>query len=80
ERAYHVTKSSFSRQKPDLSNDPLWGITDDVYANLEEIAADFASCELSTELVSNGRDIHVPKYETCTRLPAIEASFTIAHD
>ncbi|MFA0108468.1 conjugal transfer protein TraN [Vibrio breoganii] len=80
ERAYHVTKSSFSRQKPDLSNDPLWSVTDDVFANLEEIAGDFANCEINTELVSSGRDIHVPKYETCNRLPAIEASFTIAHD
>ncbi|WP_156916968.1 hypothetical protein [Vibrio halioticoli] len=80
ERAYHITKSSFNRQKPDLSNDPIWSVTDDVFNNLEEIASGFANCEISTELVSNGREIHVPKYEICTKLPAIEASFTINHE
>lgn len=80
ERAYHITKDSFKLQKNDLSNDPLWSLTDDVYDNLEDIAADLANCEVSTALVSNGKEIHVPKYESCTRLPAIEDTFTISHD
>lgn len=80
ERAYHVLKKSFATQKPDLTNDPMWNNTDNVLDNLTDIAKDFANCTLTTELISTGKDYHVPKYETCEKLPAIEDSFVIAHD
>ncbi|EGR0468570.1 hypothetical protein FG064_16360 [Vibrio cholerae] len=80
ERAYHIIKKSISTQKPDLTNDPFWKNTDDVLANLEKIAEDFANCRVETQLVSNGKDYHVPKYEKCERLPAIDENFTITHE
>lgn len=80
EIAYHILKKSFSTQKPDLSNDPMWNNTDNVLANLPDIADGFANCEIDKELVSSGSSYHVPKYETCEKLPAIEESFTIIHD
>ena len=80
ERAYHIVKQSFSTQKPDLTNDPMWENTDNVLENLTDIAEEFASCEFSTELVSTGKSYHVPKYETCERLPAVEDNFTVGHD
>lgn len=80
ERAYHVLKKSFATQKPDLTNDPMWNNTDNILDNLTDIAKDFANCTLTTELVSSGKDYHVPKYETCEKLPAIEDSFVIGHD
>lgn len=79
EIAYHILKKSFSTQKPDLSNDPLWNNTDNVLDNLPDIAQGFANCEIDKELVSSGSSYHVPKYETCEKLPAIEESFTISH-
>ncbi|GMQ49662.1 conjugal transfer protein TraN [Vibrio sp. 10N] len=80
EIAYHILKTSFSSQKPDLTNDPMWNNTDNVLANLPDIAKGFANCEIDKELVSSGNSYHVPKYETCEKLPAIEESFTIVHD
>ncbi|NOI31847.1 conjugal transfer protein TraN [Vibrio coralliilyticus] len=80
ERAYHIIKKSINTQKPDLTNDPMWANTDHVLENLEEIVEDFASCTVETQLVSTGKDYHVPKYEQCERLPAIEENFTIGHE
>ncbi|EOX3447472.1 conjugal transfer protein TraN [Vibrio cholerae] len=80
ERAYHIIKKSFSKQKPDLSNDPFWKNTDDIFSNLEKIAEDFANCKIEKQLVSNGKEYHVPKYEKCERLPAVDETFTITHE
>ncbi len=80
ERAYHMVKQSISKQKPDLTNDPMWNNTDNVLSNLEDIAKDFANCKVETKLVSSGKEYHVPKYEQCERLPAIEESFSIGHE
>ncbi|EGR4421517.1 conjugal transfer protein TraN [Vibrio cholerae] len=80
ERAYHLLKKSFATQKPDLSNDPMWNNTDNVLDNLTDIAKDFANCTLTTELISTGKDYHVPKYETCEKLPVVEETFTIGHE
>ena len=79
EKAYLVVKDSFSRQKPDLTNDPMWENTDNVFENLSKIAEDFAECKVEKKLVSTGKDYHVPKYETCEKLPALEESFVIGH-
>lgn len=80
ERAYHILKKSHANQRPDLSDDPMWANTDHVLDNLVKISEDFASCTVSTELVSTGSSYHVPKYETCERLPALEENFEIYHD
>ncbi len=80
EKAYHMVKNSFDRQKPDLTNDPMWGQTDQTLSNLADIAAGFSSCKLDKQLVSTGKDYHVPKIETCTKLPAQEGTFSIGHD
>ncbi|WP_305817279.1 conjugal transfer protein TraN [Photobacterium leiognathi] len=80
EKAYHMVKNSFDRQKPDLTNDPMWGQTDQTLSNLADIAAGFSSCTLDKQLVSTGKDYHVPKIETCTKLPAQEGTFSIGHD
>lgn len=80
EKAYHIIKNSFSAQKPDLSNDPLWNETDYVFDNIEEIATNFAKCVVSKELVKVGEQLHVPVYRQCERLPAIEETLYISHD
>ncbi len=80
EKAYHMVKNSFDRQKPDLTNDPMWGQTDKTLSNLADIAAGFSSCKLDKQLVSTGKDYRVPKIETCTKLPAQEGTFSIGHD
>lgn len=79
EKAYLMVKNSFSTQKPDLTNDPMWANTDNVFDNIEEIAEDFANCTIQKQLVSTGESYHVPKYETCEKLPAIEDSYMIGH-
>jgi hypothetical protein len=79
ERAYLLIKKSFSTKKPDLTNDPMWENTDNVLSNLEEISSQFANCKVTKELVTTGESYHVPKYETCERLPALESSFVIGH-
>ena len=80
ERAYHIINRSFATQKPDLSSDPMWNNTDNVFDNIEEIAKDFAECRVSKELVSTGEQLHVPVYKQCERLPAIEETLYIGHD
>ncbi|NAX34447.1 hypothetical protein CAG56_07735, partial [Vibrio sp. V29_P1S30P107] len=80
EKAYYVLRNSFDRQKPDLSNDPLWANTDKVFGNLADIAKGFANCQLTTELINTGNTYHVPKYKTCSKLPIIEDHFSIFHE
>lgn len=80
EKAYHMVKNSFDRQKPDLTNDPMWNQTDQTLSNLADIAAGFSSCSIDKQLISTGNDYHVPKIETCTKLPAQEGTFSIGHD
>lgn len=81
ERAYLMVNNSFSKQTADLDNaDSLWEATDQVFSNLAEIAEDFANCEIQTQLVSTGETYHIPKYETCTILPAIEETYYMGHE
>lgn len=80
EKAYHMVKNSFDRQKPDLTNDPMWNQTDQTLSNLADIAAGFSSCSIDKQLILTGNDYHVPKIETCTKLPAQEGTFSIGHD
>ncbi|EPP5738656.1 conjugal transfer protein TraN [Vibrio cholerae] len=58
----------------------MWKNTDQVLDNLTDITKDFANCTLTTELISSGKDYHVPKYETCEKLPVVEETFTISHE
>lgn len=80
ERAYHLIKRSMERQKPDLTNDPMWENTDNIYENLVDIAKDFANCTVSTELVTTGDSYHVPVYKQCERLPYREETVTLFHE
>ncbi|KLV03489.1 hypothetical protein ABT56_18815 [Photobacterium aquae] len=79
--AYNFLHDSFGKQKPNLDNDPIWDVTDNVFNNLEEISESFSKCKISTEFLPNGdKPIHVPKLEYCERVLAIEDSFTVSHD
>lgn len=80
EKAYHIIKQSMASQKPDLTNDPMWNNTDNIYENLGEISKDFANCTVSTELVTTGDNYHVPVYKKCERLPYREEKITLVHE
>jgi hypothetical protein len=79
EKAYLMVKNSFSTQKPDLTNDPMWENTDNIFDNIEDISNDIANCVVEKTKISTGQTFHVPKYETCEKLPAVSESFVIGH-
>ncbi|WP_413694406.1 hypothetical protein [Psychromonas sp. KJ10-2] len=79
EMAYDLLKKTFSTQRPDLSNDPIWDQTDNVFENLSEIAKDFTECRIDKEVISDGVTYHIPSYERCEKLPIQSKSVTVAH-
>ena len=79
-QSYDLLKQSFGKQKPTYGDDdPFFDATDDIFTNLEELAEEFANCEVVTDKYPSGNDIHVEKLETCERVVALEDSFTVTH-
>lgn len=78
--AYRVVRETASMPRPDLSNDPIWGQTDDVVENIDVIAAGFTDCEEESFFVDGNRNVRVPDYQTCERLDSPSFSEMVTHN
>ncbi|AJF08138.1 conjugal transfer protein TraN [Geoalkalibacter subterraneus] len=64
--AYRVVKSGQSRSHPDMRNDPIWGQTDSVLADV--FSGEFADCQQITSINRTSWGAHMPDLQTCDRL------------
>lgn len=77
--AYKVMLDSYNLPRPDLTNDPVFNQTKDVYANIDTIAADFGDCSTTTSFFDTANTEHIPDYKTCERLVRPTGDCTIIH-
>ncbi|GAA4649312.1 hypothetical protein GCM10023116_15860 [Kistimonas scapharcae] len=80
-QAFDTSYEIYGRQKVDMSNDPIWGKTDEVLSNLEQIAKEFTDCTIEQSTTSgNNNKTHVPILKNCDRLNLLPGSCEIRHD
>ncbi len=72
--AYRAIEGGANRAHPDLSNDPIWGSTDQTMNALDTLAQTFADCAVTTTTQPGSFQAHVPDYRTCERLTAVGES------
>ena len=79
-QAYRVLTETNGLSRPNLGNDPIWGQTDDLLDNFDELADQYADCDV-TETVTDGYiDSHIPDYKTCEKLTKPEGTCVAYHD
>lgn len=66
--AYQIMSEMANKPKPDLSNDPTFTTSRNIYSNIDEISANFGDCESTTLYQSITRTEHVPDNRTCMRV------------
>lgn len=66
--AYKVLLDSSDLSRPDFSSDPMMGLTNNTYENIDVIAEGFGDCSAETTLNEITMDVHNPEYETCDRV------------
>ena len=69
--AYRTVSGSLQHAHPDLSQDPIWGSTDQTLGQLDALAQTFADCTVTTNTQSGSFRAHVPDYRTCERAPRL---------
>ncbi|WP_295402596.1 conjugal transfer protein TraN [uncultured Thiocystis sp.] len=65
DQAYQTLLAPVDRQRPALTQDALWGLTDGVTSTLDAFTKTYADCTWDNEFLSRSRTVHVPEYEAC---------------
>lgn len=78
--AYKVMIDMANQSRPDLTNDPVFNLTNEVYANIDDISAEFGDCSSETSFFDAGKVQHIPDYQTCDRVIKPVGDCTIIHD
>ncbi len=66
--AYKVMIDMSNRSRPDLSDDPVFNLTKDIFANIDEISAEFGDCTQNTTFSEITNTERIPDYKTCERV------------
>jgi len=77
--AYKVMIDMANTEKPDLSADPVFTLTRDVFSNIDEISAEFGDCSTSTSFSDIVSTNHIPEYHTCERIVDNSAQCEVNH-
>lgn len=77
--AYGVMIQSLNKPKPDLSNDPTFNTTKNIFSNIDAISASFADCSTSTTFQQITNTKHVPEYHQCESIIDKSATCTVTH-
>lgn len=78
--AYKVMLDTYNTSKPDMSNDPVFDLTRNVYSNIEEISAEFGDCSSNTTFTEITNTERIPDYKTCERIVDRSTVCTVTHD
>lgn len=74
--AYEVIRQAEDRSRPDFENDPVLGMSDDLFYNIDNYGDAFPAC---SDASGNGYDPNSAVYNQCDRLSATSLSGTINH-
>ena len=66
--AYKVMMDMANRSRPDMTDDPVFDLTKNVYANIDTISAEFGDCTTKTSYTDIENSYHIPEYKTCERV------------
>lgn len=77
--AYRLLKGTAGLVRPNIKNDPLWGNTDNVFANQDVFEKEFADCSETSELKETKITKHVPDLKTCERINKPSGNCDINH-
>lgn len=78
--AYKVMIDSYNTSKPDMSNDPVFETTRNIYTNIDAISAEFGDCSSNTTFTNIVNTERIPDYRTCERILDRSTSCTVIHD
>ncbi|MBF0372151.1 MAG: conjugal transfer mating pair stabilization protein TraN [Alphaproteobacteria bacterium] len=65
--AYDATLNTRSLSRPNMSVDPIWTQTDQIFANWDTVAAEFGDCKKTSNSFFSTIKSHQPAYKNCTR-------------
>lgn len=77
--AYRVMIDMSNRSRPDLSNDPVFDLTKDVFTNIDTISEEFGDCSTESTFSKLTNTEHIPDYKTCERLYKPSGGCDIEH-
>jgi conjugal transfer mating pair stabilization protein TraN len=77
--AYQTLINNAHQSHPDLQNDPVWTITDQIMSNFTLWAQSFSDCTTTTTQTATSQTVQVPDYKLCVREPTIPSSCTATH-
>lgn len=80
--AYDTALTTFGLSHPDMSVDPIWTQTDQIFSNWETVAAEFGDCQKTSGYFTTNIKSHQPDYKHCTRatVPAGTSTDTYTHE
>lgn len=78
--AYSVLKDHVNIDRPDLTNDPVFGQTNDVLDDLESITDEFADCSDDTSFNYGQSKVHLPDLKYCNKVQDMSGMSTVFHD
>lgn len=78
--AYKVMLDSYNTSKPDMSNDPVFELTRNIYSNIDAISSEFGHCTSNTTFTNITNNERIPDYKTCERILDRSTNCTVIHD
>lgn len=78
--AYGVILDSSNLSRPDMTNDPIFNQTKDVYNNMSVFSSQFGDCSEDTKFSIGSRPVSMPDYKTCEKLIKPEGQCELTHD
>ena len=79
-QAHQLMSSGAVRERPSMRNDPVWGATDGVLANMSAWQQELGSCSTSRTWNRTQRQVHVPDYRTCEKVVSGRSSQDLLHE
>ena len=77
--AYSVMVSQANTIYPDMTNDPVFNSTRNIYANIDAISAEFNECTTNTSFSTINNAEHIPDYKTCERVVDKSTNCNVVH-
>ena len=78
--AYSILTETMSMPRPDMTNDPVFNQSKEIFANIDDVTDSFADCSNDSELDVFTRTVHVPDYKNCNRVSDYSGTRTVEHE
>ena len=75
-RAYRTLRDGVDRPHLDITSQAAWQPTDALASAIGTITKTFADCTLNAQFTDSTREVHVPDYRVCERVPPAPPAMT----